>query len=504
MEIKRLSSPPPCTTPHQICYHPNPHLTVSPGYTFTLKINTTTLVLESNQNITYVDIHTCTGLLNEQSKCSFPIGLLNRPPTSKVITAELEIESYPKTFSLELTSSTLSQNYLKYGLDPLTIRILNPTSPTPHPQPGVLTISRGTHGTYGLKMYLDDMNVRKSHWREIGSSDTGRNVNFMVNIKISSYLEYQLRLMLKQVFTMIDNTIGASLGTSEANSILDELKYYTSDRYLWRFLLTSLISFMHMYLSYKASAIEIKYYYSKNRKGVSLSSVRISLISEIIIFLYLLDGSSSGKIVLASVFSDVCVQGFKYIKLSRFIISTNFPYIKEGQEEEEEESDFLDTIALKYSTIFLTPIFIGLMLFNYKFYIYSSTYSFLIDSLADCVYFFGFIKMTPQIYVNWKLKSVTHLTGNMMVYKIFNTFVDDAFAWLVDSPVKWKVMCLRDDVIFGVLCYQKWVYKTDYGRENDFGIVFEEERGRIEGEKESIEGEEEVENMIEVKDKKNR
>ena len=46
------------------------------------------------------------------------------------------------------------------------------------------------------------------------------------------------------------------------------------------------------------------------------------------------------------------------------------------------------------------------MMFNYKFYVFKSVYSFVITACADYVYFFGFIKMTPQIYVNYKLKTV--------------------------------------------------------------------------------------------------
>ena len=75
----------------------------------------------------------------------------------------------------------------------------------------------------------------------------------------------------------------------------------------------------------------------------------------------------------------------------------------------------------------------------------------------------------------------------MMVYKVFNTFVDDAFAWLVDSPLKWKVMCLRDDLIFAVLVYQKFIYRTDMRRANDFGIAFEEDPKAIEAKEEADE-----------------
>ena len=37
---------------------------------------------------------------------------------------------------------------------------------------------------------------------------------------------------------------------------------------------------------------------------------------------------------------------------------------------------------------------------------------------------FGFILMTPQLYINYKLKSVAHMPWKSMVYKALNTFID--------------------------------------------------------------------------------
>eukprot|EP00954_Amorphochlora_amoebiformis_P009316 724921-Amorphochlora_amoeboformis.AAC.1 len=42
--------------------------------------------------------------------------------------------------------------------------------------------------------------------------------------------------------------------------------------------------------------------------------------------------------------------------------------------------------------------------------------------------------MTPQIFINYKLKSVAHLPWRPLMYKAFNTFVDDAFAWIIEMP----------------------------------------------------------------------
>ena len=64
-----------------------------------------------------------------------------------------------------------------------------------------------------------------------------------------------------------------------------------------------------------------------------------------------------------------------------------------------------------------------------------SWYSFVVSTLAGCVYTFGFIAMTPQLFINYKLKSVAHMPWRMMTYKALNTFIDDLFAFIIRMPM---------------------------------------------------------------------
>ncbi len=65
-------------------------------------------------------------------------------------------------------------------------------------------------------------------------------------------------------------------------------------------------------------------------------------------------------------------------------------------------------------------------------------------------FFSGFIMMTPQLFINYKLKSVAHLPWRMMSYKFLNTFIDDIFAFVIKMPTMYRIGCLRDgmSVIF--------------------------------------------------------
>jgi hypothetical protein len=58
--------------------------------------------------------------------------------------------------------------------------------------------------------------------------------------------------------------------------------------------------------------------------------------------------------------------------------------------------------------------------------------------------FKGFIMMTPQLFINYKLKSVSHLPWRMMTYKALNTFIDDLFAFVIKMPTMYRLGCFRD------------------------------------------------------------
>ena len=96
-------------------------------------------------------------------------------------------------------------------------------------------------------------------------------------------------------------------------------------------------------------------------------------------------------------------------------------------------------------------------------------YSWLIETLVASVYGGGFIVMTPQLFINYRLKSVAHLPWKFFMYKALNTFIDDLFAFIIKMPTLHRMSCFRDDLVFAVFLYQRWVYRVDMSRVNEFG-----------------------------------
>jgi hypothetical protein len=96
-------------------------------------------------------------------------------------------------------------------------------------------------------------------------------------------------------------------------------------------------------------------------------------------------------------------------------------------------------------------------------------YSFVLSSTYGFLLTFGFIMMTPQLFINYKLKSVAHLPWRMMTYKALNTFIDDIFAFVIKMPTMYRLGCFRDDIVFFIFLYQRYIYRVDHSRVNEFG-----------------------------------
>jgi len=111
---------------------------------------------------------------------------------------------------------------------------------------------------------------------------------------------------------------------------------------------------------------------------------------------------------------------------------------------------------MRYLSYLLYPLCVGLAVYSLVYSSHKSFYSWIINSLVNGVYAFGFLFMMPQLFLNYKLKSVAHLPWKTFMYKAFNTFIDDLFAFIITMPTAHRLACFRDDIIFIVYLYQRW------------------------------------------------
>jgi len=192
----------------------------------------------------------------------------------------------------------------------------------------------------------------------------------------------------------------------------------------------------------------------------------------------LIDGGGTSWVVLVSLFSSLAVEIWKVLKILQPRITSKFPFVtfRQTLSKQENQTAEYDRIAYRKLSMLLYPLVFGLSIYALKHYEYKSLYSWFISNLANAVYLFGFICLCPQLYVNYRLKSVAHLPWKVFMYKIFSTFVDDAFAWLIEMPLKHRLMTLRDDFVLLLFLIQVYLYRVDKTRSNEFGYSYEIEK----------------------------
>lgn len=76
-----------------------------------------------------------------------------------------------------------------------------------------------------------------------------------------------------------------------------------------------------------------------------------------------------------------------------------------------------------------------------------------------------------QLYLNYRMKSVAHLPWRQMTYKFLNTIIDDLFAFVIKMPMLHRLSVFRDDIVFLIYIYQRWIYRVDKKRANEFGYA---------------------------------
>ncbi len=73
---------------------------------------------------------------------------------------------------------------------------------------------------------------------------------------------------------------------------------------------------------------------------------------------------------------------------------------------------------------------------------------------------------------------MAHLPWRAFMYKAFNTFIDDLFAFIITMPTAHRVACFRDDVVFLIYLYQRYLYPVDKSR-LDIGAAMTDEDGEV-------------------------
>jgi len=295
----------------------------------------------------------------------------------------------------------------------------------------------GSSVRYAPEVYVDDFALQMKHLVPLSPNTSMPDPTVEIQFHPTGLLSFQVRRLLEDSFRTLD---GFGLGERD----VDDVKDIVSDVSLKMLCLTYLITILHVIFDYLAFKNDVGFFRGRQSyEGLSSRSLLTNFVCSCIIFLFLLDNDYTSRVILASQFVSVIIEGWKTAKVSKAKMYWKYyqPWVSTahsrggtngsgGMTAGEKLTDEIDAVGLKWLARILYPMVGVWAVYSLVTNPHKSWWSWLISSLANGVYTFGFIAMTPQLFVNYKLKSVAHLPWKPFMYKAFNTFIDDVFSWV--------------------------------------------------------------------------
>ncbi|KAF9172627.1 hypothetical protein BGX21_008546 [Mortierella sp. AD011] len=422
-------------------------------------------------------------LKKKEFKVKKLIGGKNDEPESEP-EPEKPVEATP-----EPSSSIVSYWHQNLTLALLADRVMIPYAAIPPELQGLYQLeSTGALDEQGNgfvlpTLFVNDFWLLKEHMTLI--NDTVKELPLRINFHAISYMKMQMYSSLEVGMKQQTGMMGGTGGE------LDEVKRMLIETNPYLLVLTVVVSCLHSAFEMLAFKNDIAFWKDKKgTAGLSVRSIFLDIAQQIIVFAYLMDNNQdTSYMILIGQAIGLAIELWKVKKALKVDIvpaTTGFlPYrlhfnTSEPLTDLESKTKEYDEEAFKYLTYAAFPLLGAYALYSLLYEEHKSWYSFVVGTLVGFVYTFGFIKMTPQLFINYKLKSVAHMPFRTMMYKSLNTFIDDLFSFIIKMPMLHRLACLRDDVVFFIYLYQRWIYRTDHSRANEFGQVGEEESNQDE------------------------
>eukprot|EP00927_Polykrikos_kofoidii_P065546 TRINITY_DN61287_c0_g1_i1.p1 TRINITY_DN61287_c0_g1~~TRINITY_DN61287_c0_g1_i1.p1 ORF type:complete len:553 (+),score=89.03 TRINITY_DN61287_c0_g1_i1:140-1798(+) len=248
---------------------------------------------------------------------------------------------------------------------------------------------------------------------------------------------------------------------------VDSFKQMAGGSSPWKLIIVYSVSILHLIFEWLSTSNEIQFWRSKTSfEGLSSTTVTLQVFSNIISLLYVVEVRQS-KMVMYFIGLRLLMHVWKLRKMTTFRRCQGFPFFEWVNREGvmagtlEEVNDLADAErrCMRYLLGVLLPLAVAFGLYRLFTTRFRSWYSWVILTLAVCSQTAGFVVMTPQVFMNYRMKSVDHLPWRALTYQAMNTFIDDIFMLCIRMPEVQKYSVFRDDLVFVVCCIQRWMYK---------------------------------------------
>jgi len=142
-------------------------------------------------------------------------------------------------------------------------------------------------------------------------------------------------------------------------------------------------------------------------EGLSSRSVIGNFLCNIVIFIHLYDSGFTSIIVLISAGVSAVIEAWKVFKVLKIRVTRKGWQIlihRDSKSNAEELTDAHDAAAMNAMGKCIYPMVVGGAVYSLVFMTHRSYISWLITSAAHGVYTMGFVLMTPQLFINYKVR----------------------------------------------------------------------------------------------------
>jgi hypothetical protein len=317
--------------------------------------------------------------------------------------------------------------YLPYFKPTLHLQLVNDRSVVPVSQlpPGMGAAIFAVPDAVGGFGYAPILYVNEFWMREHDLAAVNESV-----LSVPLLISYSTQSMWKWAMQTQMTTsweVQAQMGASKGDS--DLIKTILLDTNPWLLLLTVVVTTLHSVFDFLAFRNDISFWRSaKSLEGLSMRTVALNVFFQAVIFLYLIENETSWM-VLASTGVGLLIEIWKLLRslggriawergrLPRIDWGTDAPAGGSEAALAISKTQEYDSIATGHLLYCIYPLVVGYAAYSLMYERHRGWYSWIINSLVGFIYVFGFIQMVPQLYINYRLKSVAHLPWKTMVYK---------------------------------------------------------------------------------------
>jgi len=310
-------------------------------------------------------------------------------------------------------------------------------------------------------VYLDTTGTTSDSYTPLNSTNPGP---IALKVTVDPDLRPPRFRLLKHMESIL--TQQSDLGFTETD--IDDVRRLISDTSMIYLAVTVTASMLHLVMEILSFREDVDFWRANDSlRGLSVRSLLSDVICQFVVLLFLVEEDSSMLVIVPSA-AGVGVAVWKVHKAMGMRLGTrkSFPYLTYTPTRLTEDplTASMDRLATATVGRVLIPFIFLYSMYTLVYDRHKSWYGWAVTTMSSLSYAMGFVMMTPQLFLNYKLKSVSHLPWRHLCYKFVSTFIDDLFAFVIRMPVMTRISCFRDDLVFAIFLWQRWNYKVDYSR----------------------------------------